>query len=186
MARRMLARRMPAQRMLAKRMLAKRMLAKRMLAQRMPAPWRHPRRGAGERGSMSVELVVVAPGLIGLLLLVGAGGRVVEAQGHLDGAARDAARAASLAMSPAQASQLALQAAQADLGTTSWCAAGSVQALVAGFPAAGQLVVAGDDITVTVQCDVNMSPFTVLGFNPAMVFSGRAVAPLDAFVERNG
>ena len=125
---------------------------------------------------MSVELVVVAPGLIGLLLLVGAGGRVVEAQGHLDGAARDAARAASLAMSPAQA----------DLGTTSWCAAGSVQALVAGFPAAGQLVVAGDDITVTVQCDVNMSPFTVLGFNPAMVFSGRAVAPLDAFVERNG
>ena len=125
---------------------------------------------------MSVELVVVAPGLIGLLLLVGAGGRVVEAQGHLDGAARDAARAASLAVSPAQA----------DLGTTSWCAAGSVQALVAGFPAAGQLVVAGDDITVTVQCDVNMSPFTVLGFNPAMIFSGRAVAPLDAFVERNG
>jgi hypothetical protein len=46
--------------------------------------------------------------------------------------------------------------------------------------------VTGDDVTVTVQCAVNMSPFTVLGFNPAMVFSGRAVAPLDAFVERNG
>jgi len=156
------------------------------MARRMMAPWQHLRPGAGEHGSMSVELVVVAPGLIGLLLLVGAGGRVVEAQGHLDGAARDAARAASLAISPAQASQLALQAAQADLGATSWCAAGSVQALVAGFPAAGQVVVAGADITVTVQCDVNMSPFTVLGFNPAMVFSGRAVAPLDAFVERNG
>ena len=135
---------------------------------------------------MSVELVVIAPGLIGLLLLVGAGGRVVEAQGHLDGAARDAARAASLALSPAQASQLALQAAQADLGVTSWCAAGSIQALVSGFPAAvGQPVAAGDDVTVTVQCDVNMSPFTVLGFNPAMVFSGRGVAPLDTFVERN-
>jgi hypothetical protein len=132
---------------------------------------------------MSVELVVIAPGLIGLLLLVGAGGR---AQGHLDGAARDAARAASLAVSPAQSSQLALQAAQADLGTTSWCAPGTVQALVAGFPATGQLAIAGDDVTVTVQCDVNMSPFTVLGFNPTMVFSGRAVAPLDAFVERNG
>jgi Flp pilus assembly protein TadG len=141
--------------------------------------------GRREHGSMSVELVVIAPGLIGLLLLVGAGGRVVEAQGHLDGAARDAARAASLALSPAQASQLALQAAQADLGVTSWCAAGSVQALVAGFPAIGQPVAAGDDVTVTVQCDVNMSPFTVLGFNPTMVFSGRAVAPLDTFVERN-
>jgi Flp pilus assembly protein TadG len=142
------------------------------------------RRAPRDRGSMSVELVVIAPGLIGLLLLVGAGGRVVEAQGHLDGAARDAARAASLAGSPAQASQLALQAAQADLGATSWCSPGSVQALVAGFPATGQLA-AGGDVTVTVQCDVNMSPFTVLGFNPAMVFSGRAVAPLDAFVERN-
>jgi hypothetical protein len=40
-------------------------------------------------------------------------------------------------------------------------------------------------VTVTVQCDVNMSPFTVLGFNPTVVFSGRAVAPLDTFVERN-
>jgi hypothetical protein len=110
----------------------------------------------------------------------------VEAQGHLDGAARDAARAASLAVSPAQASQLALQAAQADLGSTSWCAPRSVQVQLAGFPATGQPVVTGDDVTVTVQCAVNMSPFTVLGFSPAMVFSGRAVAPLDAFVERNG
>ena len=135
---------------------------------------------------MSVELVVIAPGLIGLLLLVGAGGRVVEAQGHLDGAARDAARAASLAASPAQASQLALQAAQADLGAMSWCSPGSVQVVVAGFPATGELVVAGGDVTVTVRCDVTMSPFTVLGFDPAMAFSGRAVAPLDAFVERNG
>ena len=144
------------------------------------------RRAPRDRGSMSVELVVIAPGLVGLLLLVGAGGRVVEAQGHLDGAARDAARAASLAGSPAQASQLALQAAQADLGTTSWCSPASVQVLVAGFPAPGPLAGAGGDVTVTVQCDVNMSPFTVLGFNPSAVFSGRAVAPLDAFVERNG
>ena len=66
---------------------------------------------------MSVELAVIAPGLIGLLLLVGAGGRVVEVQGHIDGAARDAARAASLAQSPGQASQLAQQAAQGDLGS---------------------------------------------------------------------
>ena len=57
-----------------------------MMAWSLPARWLFGRR---ERGSMSVELVVVAPGLIGLLLLVGAGGRVVEAQGHLDGAARD-------------------------------------------------------------------------------------------------
>ena len=113
---------------------------------------------------MSVELVVVAPGLILLLLLVGAGGRVVEAQGHLDGAARDAARAASLAQSPPQASQPALQAAQADLGATSWCAAGSVQAQVAGFPGRRPAGRSGRRRDRDRPCDVNMSPFTLLGF----------------------
>ncbi len=138
----------------------------------------------GQRGSMSVELVVIAPGLILLLLLVGAAGRVVEAQGHLDGAARDAARAASLAQSPPQAGQAALQAAQDDLGGTSWCAAGSVQTQVTGFPAAGQPVQPGGAVSVTVTCDVNMSPFGLLGFRPAMVLSSQAVVPLDVFTCR--
>jgi Flp pilus assembly protein TadG len=134
----------------------------------------------GQRGSMSVELVIVTPGLILLLLLVGAAGRVVEAQGHLDGAAR----AASLAQTAPQAGQAALQAAQADLGATSWCATGSVQAQVAGFPAAGQPVQPGAAVTVTVTCEVNMSPFGLLGFHPTTVFSSQAVAPLDVFTCR--
>src|SRR5260370_7592874 len=74
-----------------------------------------------QRGSISVELVVLAPGLALLLLLLGAGARVVEVQGHIDGAARDAARAASLARSAAAAGQLAREAALADLGPSSWC-----------------------------------------------------------------
>jgi Flp pilus assembly protein TadG len=139
--------------------------------------------GRRERGSLSVELVIVTPGLVLLLLLVGAAGRVVEAQGHLDGAARDAARAASLAPSAQQASQAALQAAQADLGQSS-CTANSVQALVAGFPAAGQPVPPGQAVTATVTCDVNMGPVSMLGFDPAMVFTGQAVAPLDVFTCR--
>jgi Flp pilus assembly protein TadG len=132
---------------------------------------------------MSVELAVIAPGLILLLLLVAAGGRVVEVQGHVDGAARDAARAASLAQSPGQADQFALQAAQADLGTGSWCEAGSVVADVAGFPAGD--VAEGADVTVTVRCTVDMSPFGLLGFRPAMTFTGAAVAPLDTFTCRS-
>jgi Flp pilus assembly protein TadG len=142
------------------------------------------RRAGAQRGSLSVELVIVAPGLVLLLLLVGAAGRVVEGQGGLDGAARDAARAASLAASPPQAEQAAAQAAQADLGPTSWCRPGSVQAVLAGFPAAGQPTQPGDSVTATVRCDVDMSPFTLLGFHPAVVFTGQAVAPLDAFTCR--
>lgn len=140
------------------------------------------RAGAPDRGSMTVELAVIAPGLILLLLLIGAAGRVVESQGHIDGAARDAARAASLAQSPGQADQLALQSASADL-STGWCAAGSVSAQVSGFPAgpAGP----GQDVTVTISCNVNMSPFTLLGFRPAMQFTGTGVAPLDPFTCRS-
>ena len=150
---------------------------------RVPA-WAVLRCRVAQHGSMSVELAVIAPGLILLLLLIAAGGRVVEAQGHVDGAARDAARAASLAQSLPQADSSALQSAQADLGTSSWCTAGSVQALVAGFPAAGEAVAPGADVTVTVSCEVDMSPFSVLGFRGGVTFTGHAVAPLDPFVCR--
>jgi Flp pilus assembly protein TadG len=136
------------------------------------------------RGSISVELVVLAPALALLLLLLGAGGRVVEVQGHIDGAARDAARAASLARSAADASQLARQAALADLGATSWCGPHAV-VQVSGFPAAGPLPAGGGDVSVSVSCEVNMSPFAALGLVAHMRFTGQAVAPLDPFMCRD-
>ena len=139
-----------------------------------------------EGGSISVELVVLAPALVLLLLLVAAGARVVEVQGHIDGAARDAARAASLGRSYHEAWQLARQAAQADLGTTSWCLPGTVRASPPrGFPAAGgPLPPGGAQVSETVTCDVDMSPFAVFGFHAGKLFSGTAVAPLDPFVCR--
>lgn len=144
--------------------------------------------GGGERGSLSVELVVLAPAFALLLLLLAAGARVVEVQGHIDGAARDAARAASVARSPGQAAAFAQQAAAADLGPTSWCRAGSVQAQVSGFSQGGPLPggTGTADVTATVSCEVNLSPFTVLGFPAATRFTGRAVAPLDPFMCRTG
>ena len=142
-------------------------------------------RVCGSRGSLSVELVVLAPALALLLLLLGAGGRVVEVQGHIDGAARDAARAASLARSSVQAAQLARQAAVADLGSTSWCTPRSISVQVSGYPAAGPLPGSGADVAVTVSCAVNMSPFSALGFTARMRFTGQAVAPLDPFMCRD-
>lgn len=109
---------------------------------------------------------------------------MVEVQGHIDGAARDAARAASLGRSSLQASQLARQAAVADLGATSWCAPRSIAVLVNGYPAAGPLP-GGADVAVTVSCEVNMSPFSALGFSAQMRFTGQAVAPLDPFMCRD-
>ena len=144
-----------------------------------------PPQGNRERGSLSVELVVLAPALALLLLLLGAGGRVVEVQGHIDGAARDAARAASIARSYGQAVTAAQQAAQADLGTTSLCAAGTVAVRVAGYPAVPVVTAAGATVTVTVTCQVDMSPFRTLGFGVTKGFTGQAVAPLDPFMCRD-
>jgi len=138
-----------------------------------------------ERGSISVELVVLAPGLALLLLLIAAGARVVEVQGHIDGAARDAARAASAARSYTEAVQAARQAAQADLGTTSLCAPRTVGVRVAGYPAVPLGAATPGAVTVTVTCAVNMSPFTALGFGLSKRFTGKAVAPLDPFMCRN-
>ncbi len=135
-----------------------------------------------ERGSISVELVVFAPGLALLLLLIAAGARVVEVQGHIDGAARDAARAASVARSYTQAVQAAQQAAQADLGPTSLCVPRTVGIQVAGYQA---VPLTGGAVTVTVTCAVNMSPFTALGFGLSKRFTGQAVAPLDPFMCRD-
>ena len=125
----------------------------------MPAPGVLRRIGQGtagrrgrraQRGSISVELAVLAPGLVVLLLLVAAGGRVVEVQGHIDGAAREAARAASIARSYGQAVTAAQQAAQAELGSTSLCAPGTVVVRVAGYPAVPVATTAGASVTVTV------------------------------------
>ena len=142
------------------------------------------RRRPGQRGSISVELAVLAPGLALLLLLVAAGARVVEVQGHIDGAARDAARAASIARSYGQAVAAAEQAAQADLGTTSLCAPGTVAVQLAGYPAV-PVTTAPGDVTVTVTCQVDMSPFKTLGFGVTKRFTGQAVAPLDPFMCRD-
>jgi Flp pilus assembly protein TadG len=143
------------------------------------------RNSRAQRGSISVELAVLAPGLVLLLLLVAAGARVVEVQGHIDGAARDAARAASIARSYGQAVAAAEQAAQADLGATSLCAPGTVAVQVAGYPAVPVVTTAGAAVMVTVTCQVDMSPFKALGFGAAKGFTGQAVAPLDPFMCRD-
>src|SRR5437879_755968 len=70
-----------------------------------------------ERGGATVELTLVAPMLILLLVFAVALGRLVEARARVDGAARDAARAASISRSPAAAIVVAEQTATATLAS---------------------------------------------------------------------
>ena len=88
--------------------------------------WRQPRaawpgRGASlpaaaaDRGSAALELVILAPVLLALLGLVIAAGRTSVAQGSVDAAARDAARQASIALTPAAAQAAGQASARAAL-----------------------------------------------------------------------
>ncbi len=132
------------------------------------------RRDSGERGSMTVEFVIVAPVLIVLMLFLVMAGRVVAARGQADGTARDAARAASIALNPGAAQELAQGAVTTDNASnggdvTCALAGGGVQGFAPDSPS----------VSITVQCTV------ALGFPfGSWTLSGYAVAPLDPFSAR--
>jgi hypothetical protein len=117
---------------------------------------------------MTVEFVLLAPLLLVLVLFLVFAGRVVEAHSQVDGAARDAARAASLARSPSAAQTAAGQAVSADVN--GWC----LPPIVLGFAPGSQAV------TVRLNCALDLS---FAGFGAVHV-TGYAVAPLDQYVGR--
>jgi Flp pilus assembly protein TadG len=60
----------------------------------MWAWWR--RRWRDDRGSLALELSIVAPAIVGLLWMMISAGRVADSASKVEGAARDGARAASI------------------------------------------------------------------------------------------
>src|SRR3546814_16855376 len=73
--------------------------------------------GRAERGWISVEVAVIAPAFVFLMLLVVFAGKVSEADGNVERAAAEGARAASLRQHPADATTHAAAAAPANLAT---------------------------------------------------------------------
>ena len=106
--------------------------------------------------------------LLFLLFLVGAG-RVVEAQGEVNGAARDAARAASVGRTFSEAEAAATEAAET--------------ALSGGCEPQVRLEDEGDwkpggHVKAVVTCSLNLD---FLGFGAAKDMEGDAVVPLERF-----
>lgn len=134
-----------------------------------------PARPDSERGSAAVELVLVTPLLIVMLLFVAFGGRMVMARGDIDAAARDAARAASLARSPAAADQAARDAADASLAARQApCADLDVRTDTSGFRPGGT-------VAVTVTCHLSLGDLALLAVPASRALTGHAVAPVDAY-----
>jgi Flp pilus assembly protein TadG len=134
----------------------------------------------GEEGSVTAELVILTPLLILFLLFAVALGRLAGARIEVDGAAAQAARAASIAFSPTQATAAANQTASSALSSQHvTCAHLAVSVDTTDF-------VPGGSVAVTVSCAVDLSTLTGLHLPVTETISNRFVEPIDAYRSVSG
>jgi Flp pilus assembly protein TadG len=128
-----------------------------------------------ERGSVTVELVLLTPLLILLLLFVVALGRLSGARLDVDGAAAQAARAASIARDPSTATAMAQQTATAALGSDHvTCAQLTVNTDTSQFAPGGS-------VAVTVTCHVALSDLTGLRLPASESVTSTASSVVDTY-----
>jgi Flp pilus assembly protein TadG len=139
----------------------------------VPSIRQRRRRRENERGSIVVEVAVIAPAFVMLMLLVVFAGKVAEANGNVERAASEAARAASLRQHPGDAAEDALEAAEGNLAA-------------AGVPCTDLHVAVdttdfepGGTVAVTLTCRASMADVTLLGVPGTRTFSARAVEVID-------
>lgn len=131
------------------------------------------RRSRDDRGSVSVELAILAP-LVGILLAcVVLVGRVQISRADLEGAARSAARDLSIARDP----YAALGDIQDGLNVT----------LRVGSPTCRSLsftpVIRATEVSVTIACTVDLQAAAVLPVPGTMTLSASATEVVDTYRE---
>src|SRR5215470_14750457 len=138
---------------------------------------------AGDRGNAALELLVLAPVTLALIGLVIAAGRTSIAEGAVQAAARDAARQASISLSPAAARQAALASAYAALRADGLACKPAVTVDVAqGFATPlGQPA----QVSASVSCTVRLSDLLVPGLPGSRTLTARFTSPLDPYRSRS-
>lgn len=133
-----------------------------------------------ERGSVSLELAIIAPALLLLLGVLVLAGRVETSSAAVEQAARAAARDASLARTPDAARSTALDSAHRELFGSN-CVTTGIAVDVTGFAAP-----VGTDgiVTVTVTCTVTIADLAIPGLPGARTMTGTATSPLDRYRSR--
>jgi Flp pilus assembly protein TadG len=133
------------------------------------------RPGPDERGSLTVELVVLTPVLLMVALAVVTFGRVAEARQQVVEAARAGAQAAVVAPDPTSAQ--AESAVDAAIGTSDHartCAEHQVVTDVSHFFPGGY-------VTVTVVCQVPLADVAVPGMPGSTTVQASSTAPIDPY-----
>jgi len=128
-----------------------------------------------ERGSVSVEVAVIAPAFVFLMLLVVFAGKVSEADGNVERAAAEGARAASLRQHPGNAATDARSTVEANLATAG-VSCSTLEAIVdtSDFEPGGT-------VTVTVECTASRADVTLLGVPGTRTFTATATEVIDTY-----
>lgn len=135
----------------------------------------------GTAGSAALELVILAPVLLGLLGLVIAAGRTSVAQGAVDAAARDAARQASLALSPQVARANGTASARGALRQDGLGCDPIVRIDTIGFATPpGQPA----SVSATVSCTVPLASLALPGLPGSRTLTATFTSPLDIYRAR--
>ncbi len=133
-----------------------------------------------DRGSATLELAVLTPGLLLLIALIALAGRYAIADGAVDQAAAEAARAASLQRTPSAGRDAAAEVARAaltDQGLS--CLRTEIEVDVSGLRAPpGQR----SHVAVTVRCPLRVADLPL--HVPAITLTATAVSPVDTYRER--
>jgi Flp pilus assembly protein TadG len=154
---------------------------RRIPAERSGEPRRRP---GSERGNAALELIILAPVILALIGLVIAAGRTSVAQSSVDAAARDAARQASISLTPAAAKRAAMATAYAALRADGLgCRPAVTLELAEGFGAPlGQPA----QVSASVTCTVRLSDLLVPGVPGASTLTARFTSPIDPYRARAG
>lgn len=145
----------------------------RRLARAVRARFRVLRRD--EHGSTAAELTLLTPLLLLLLLFVVLCGRLADTKLRINDVAHQAARAATLARTPSQATanaQSTASAALASAGIT--CQSVTVSTDTQGLKP-------GSTVTVTVSCSVGLGELTLLGVPGSRTFESSFSSPVDVW-----
>jgi Flp pilus assembly protein TadG len=136
-------------------------------------------RRRGDRGSATLELAILAPGLLALLAVLIGVGRTQHAHQAVESAARDAARQASIARDPGTATSQATTSAQAALSREGLRCAPSVTIDTAGL---NRAVGTSATVSARVTCQLPLSDLLLLpGLPGSVVVEGRFSSPIDPF-----
>ena len=128
-----------------------------------------------DRGSASVELVLVTPVVVALLLFVVFVGRVAQARADVERAARDAARAASIARTSEAARTQGETAARATLASGGVaCQRLDVAIDVAQFRAGGT-------VDATITCTIGLGDLALLGVPGSRTVTSTFSEPVDTY-----